>query len=112
VKEPFSDAFWEALVRDVVAGKVGTRRRFVECVAPSILRTVRQVLGNTHPDVEDISQEALVSALEALPNFRGDCSVLHFVRRIALLGALSARRKAGQRHHQRTGARPLASDER
>jgi RNA polymerase sigma factor (sigma-70 family) len=82
------------LVRDVTTGRSGAARRFLDSVAPAVLRTVRQVLGARHPDVEDVVQDALLATLEALPTFRGACSVLHFVRRIALLTALGARRKA------------------
>lgn len=68
-------------------------RAFLAAIAPLSLRTVRQVLGNTHPDVEDLLQESLVATLEALPRFRGACSTAHFVRRVALLTALNARRR-------------------
>jgi RNA polymerase sigma factor (sigma-70 family) len=68
-------------------------RAFLVAVAPLVLRTVRQILGRDHPDVEDIVQEALLSTLEALPRFRGDCSTAHFVRRVGLLTALNARRR-------------------
>src|SRR5690606_20470951 len=54
----------------------------------------RQVLGRDHQDVEDTLQEALIGALEALPRFRRDCSVGHFVRRVAFLTALNARRRS------------------
>ena len=55
--------------------------------------TVRLVLGPSHPDAEDVAQEAIVGLIEALPRFRGDCSLAHFAARIALLTAMAARRR-------------------
>ena len=74
------------------SGPAGVRA-FLTAVAPLVLRAVRQVLGIGHADEEDIVQEALVGTLAALPRFRGACTMAHFVRRIALLTALNARRR-------------------
>ncbi len=70
-------------------------------VGPALLGVVRRVLGAHHPEVEDVCQEAAVGLLSALPGFRGECSLMHFGCRIALLAALTARRR---------GARWLCSD--
>ena len=45
-------------------------------------------------------QEALLGFIRALGAFRGDCTVLHFARRIAARWAIAARRR---RHHVDTG---------
>ncbi|HEX2730253.1 MAG TPA: RNA polymerase sigma factor [Polyangiaceae bacterium] len=74
-------------------GEQAVARSWLEAIAPIVLRTVRQVLGTHDPDVEDVTQEALVGSLGAIHGFRGACSVSHFVRRIALLTALNARRR-------------------
>lgn len=60
---------------------------------PPMLRVVRQVLGRYHGDVEDVLQEAAFGFMEALPSFRGECTLNHFARRVALLTALNARRR-------------------
>jgi RNA polymerase sigma-70 factor (ECF subfamily) len=62
-----------------------------------ILRIVRKVLGPSHPDVDDVAQEAVMAALDALQRFRGESSVAHFVHRVALHAALGARRKLNAR---------------
>jgi RNA polymerase sigma-70 factor, ECF subfamily len=87
----------DALASEVATGNAGAARLFVEAIAPDVLRTVRQVLGTGHRDVEDVTQEALVASLQAMLSFRKECSVRHFVKRIALLYALSSRRKTQQR---------------
>jgi RNA polymerase sigma-70 factor (ECF subfamily) len=81
------------LARQAQQGRPTEVRAFLTAVAPLVLRAVRQVLGGGHPDEEDIVQEALVGTLDALPRFRGACSMAHFVRRIGLLTALNARRR-------------------
>jgi len=91
-QSPRTDELSE-LARGVLAGHPQAVRSFLAAVAPLSLRTVRQVLGRSHPDVEDVVQEALVATLDALPRFRGACSTKHFVRRVALLTALNARRR-------------------
>lgn len=68
-------------------------RDFVRATAPSILRVVRQILGAGHPELTDVVQEAQFGALEALATFRGQCTVLHFVWRVAALTAMNARRR-------------------
>lgn len=58
-----------------------------------ILNAVRKVLGASHPDLEDVSQDATIAVLRALPLFRGESRVTHYAYRVAFLTALSARRK-------------------
>jgi RNA polymerase sigma factor (sigma-70 family) len=68
-------------------------RTFVLALAPHLVRVVRRVLGSSHPDVEDVTQEALFQVLEALPRYRGEASLLHFACRVAVLTAMNARRR-------------------
>ncbi len=62
-------------------------------VGGSMLRTIRKVLGRDHPDVEDVAQDAFLALLSSLSTFRAECSVAHFASRVALLTALTARRR-------------------
>ena len=66
-------------------------------VGGSMLRNVRKVLGWHHPDVEDITQDSLLALLRCMPTFRAECTVQNFANRVALLTALSARRKLRER---------------
>ncbi|HYQ15568.1 MAG TPA: sigma-70 family RNA polymerase sigma factor [Polyangiaceae bacterium] len=61
-------------------------------LAPHLLRTVRSVLGRSSSDVEDVAQEAALVVLRALPEFRGESSVVHYAKRTAVLVAMNARR--------------------
>ena len=63
----------------------------------ALLRTVRAVLGSGNPEFEDVFQEAMTAVHVALPGFRGECSTLHFVCRVAVQTAMNARRRGRTR---------------
>jgi RNA polymerase sigma factor (sigma-70 family) len=65
----------------------------VVSLGSAVLSTVRKVLGRNHPDVEDVTQDALVALVTSLRGFRGECTVAHFAHRVALLTAMAARRR-------------------
>jgi RNA polymerase sigma-70 factor (ECF subfamily) len=58
-----------------------------------MLQVIRRVLGSANPDVEDAFQEAAFGLTEALRTFRGECTVLHFACRVAVLTAMATRRR-------------------
>lgn len=90
------------LVRAVCEGDVTATHTLATVLGPALLKVVRGVLGAQHPDVEDVTQEAAMAAIEALPRFAGRSSVLHFCCRIATFTALSACRRAAARAAGRT----------
>ena len=80
------------------AAVIGDRRAIrtlLVTVGPHLLRVVRRVLGARHPDVDDVAQESAFALIEALPRHRGECSVLHFACRVAVLTAMNVRRRDG-----------------
>jgi RNA polymerase sigma factor (sigma-70 family) len=83
----------EELLDRVVARDPRAVEAFVRRACPSATRVVRQVLGSQHPDVSDVVQEAMFATLDALPDFRRQCTVTHFVWRVAALTAMNARRR-------------------
>jgi RNA polymerase sigma-70 factor (ECF subfamily) len=76
-----------------------------------LLRAVSALLGREHPDVDDLVQEVLIDVVDALPAFRGECTVLHFAIRIAARKAIAARRRSvavrGWLERFHVGERPL-----
>jgi len=92
------------LVRSALINDGTAVAKLLHCITPRLLRTVRQVMGARHPDIEDITQDSVIGFLHALSDFRAESSVLHFAHRIALLTALAARRRLGTRE------RRMASD--
>ena len=61
-----------ALAAAVAGGNPTAVRTFINAVGGTILVAVRMVLGPRHHDVDDVTQDAIVGLLEALPRFRGD----------------------------------------
>jgi RNA polymerase sigma factor (sigma-70 family) len=87
-----ADALGE-LARRVVAGDRRATRALITTVGPAMLRAIRKVIARSTPDIEDVAQEAMEAFVAALPGFRGECSVLHFAWRVAVLTALANRRR-------------------
>lgn len=75
-------------------------RRLLEAIGPSVFRVLRATLGPGHRDLEDVFQEALVGVVGALAAFRGDSSVLHFARAVALRRGIEHRRGSKFRGQQ------------
>jgi len=63
-------------------------------LTPPLLKAVRALTGPEHPDLEDLVQEVLIGVIDALPSFRGDCTLLHFAIRIAIRRTSAARRRS------------------
>jgi RNA polymerase sigma-70 factor (ECF subfamily) len=78
---------------EATKGGASAERTLLRAVGPSIVQIARVVLGANHPDVADVCQEANLALLQALPRFRGECTVTHFACRVAVLTALNARRR-------------------
>lgn len=68
-------------------------RRELVAIAPGVLAAVRSVLGVAHPDCEDVVQESLIAFVKALPSFRGESSLAHFAKQIAIRRAIDTLRR-------------------
>src|SRR5258708_5663383 len=84
-----------------VEGDVEAAQTLLSAVGGTVLGAVRAVLGPNHCDVEDVAQDALIGLLEGLRRFRGECTIVHFAARVAVLTAMAARRR--QRTRDRRG---------
>lgn len=62
-------------------------------LAPGVLRALTALLGRQHPELEDLAQEVLLAVIAALPDFRGDSTLLHFAVRIAARKSVLVRRR-------------------
>jgi RNA polymerase sigma-70 factor (ECF subfamily) len=93
---------------DLARRAAGGDRRAVHAlllaVGPAMLRAVRRVLVRRTEDVEDVAQEAMQALVDALPGFRGQCTVLHFAWRVAVLTALANRRRLDLRAQWAAGS--------
>jgi RNA polymerase sigma factor (sigma-70 family) len=87
-----------------VAAAQGNRQaaaEVVRLVQPAITRTVSEILGGHHPDLEDSIQQSLMALIDALRVFRGECHPAGYACRIAARIALRARRRARRLQRQR-----------
>lgn len=89
------------LADKAVAGDPAAVSQVLKALAPSMIRAARSLLGTSHPDVDDVVQQSLIGLVQALPSFRGDCSLPHFASRIVTRTALAARWRANTRNERR-----------
>jgi RNA polymerase sigma factor (sigma-70 family) len=81
------------LVLRAQQGEPDAVNQVVSELAPGVLRALTALVGRQHPDIEDLAQEVLLSVLQALPDFRGDSTLLHFAVRIAARKSVLVRRR-------------------
>jgi RNA polymerase sigma factor (sigma-70 family) len=86
------------LARAGGAGQPEALSTLVMAIGGAMLQTVRKVLGAEHPDVDDVTQDAIIALVAAIPGFRAECSVTHFAHRVAVLTAMAARRRSHTRN--------------
>ncbi|CAN5911514.1 hypothetical protein BH11MYX4_BH11MYX4_43080 [soil metagenome] len=82
-----------ALARLAATGDAAATSRLLRSLASRVVRVVRAVLGGSHPDVDDVSQRALIGFIQALPAFRGDSDPARYATTIAVRTAIAARRR-------------------
>jgi len=82
-----------ALARQAASGDAAATSRLLRSLASRVVRVVRAVLGGSHPDVDDVAQQALIGFIQALPAFRGDCDPARYATTIAVRTAIGARRR-------------------
>ncbi|MFZ5891947.1 MAG: RNA polymerase sigma factor [Myxococcota bacterium] len=80
-----------------LAGEGAAIEELIAELAPPLLRAVRAMLGPEHPDVEDLVQEVLIDVVDALPAFRGECTLVHFAIRIAARKTSESKRRGRAR---------------
>ena len=103
----------DALERVLLLAREGDRdatSTLLRSLAPHLMRTVRLVLGPRHSEIEDATQEAAYGVLTALWRYRGECTVLHFCCRIAVLTAMNVRRRETVRLHKAADLNVTMSD--
>jgi RNA polymerase sigma-70 factor, ECF subfamily len=78
-------------------------RTLLTTIMPVLLRVVRRVLGQGHPELEDVAYEAAHAVLEGLPRFRREGTFRHYACRVAAFTAINVRRREAteKRSHRR-----------
>ena len=91
------------VVREALRGDPLALRDFLRAVAPVVRRICRGVMGREDPELEDAAQECLIDVARALPHFRFESEVSHYVTKIAMRRAIAARQRTRARARQHTG---------
>lgn len=82
------------LVLRAQQGEVDAVNQVVAELAPAVLRAMTALLGRQVADLEDATQDVLIAVIKALPEFRGESTLLHFAVRIAARKSVVVRRRA------------------
>ena len=90
-----------ALAEAAVAGDTQATGALLKALAPQMIRTVHALLGPTHADADDVVQQAMIALVQALPQFRGECTPQHYASRIVARMVVSTRRRSLARASQR-----------
>lgn len=94
------------LIERAREGDASAVRTLYDRHAPRVFAVVRRIAGDDET-ARDCAQEAWISAIEALPSFRGDARFSTWLHRIAVNEALQHVRKA-KRHRDRREPMPAA----
>jgi RNA polymerase sigma factor (sigma-70 family) len=80
--------------RAALGGDRVALRSFLGGVAPIVRRVCRGVMGRDNPELEDAIQDCLIDVARALPQFRFDGNVSHYVVKIAMRRAIASRQRS------------------
>jgi RNA polymerase sigma-70 factor (ECF subfamily) len=86
-----------AMAKEAIGKDPGAVRRFLTRIAPTIRRVCRGAMGRDHPDLEDAIQDCLFETMRALPRYRFEGNVIHYVAKISIRLAIAARRRGTAR---------------
>lgn len=92
-REPEAGAV-DAPIAGAIAGDPGAVAALLKALAPEVVRVVRGVLGAASADADDGIQLAMIAIVQALPAFRGDCSIRGYACRIAFRTAVRQRKSS------------------
>jgi len=102
----------EADARATIRGDEVGARALLVAVTPAVTLTVERVIGRGDADRDDVVQEALLALLRSLADFRFECSVNHYAKRVALRVATTTlrNRRAQRRSSEATTLDPMIGE--
>jgi RNA polymerase sigma-70 factor (ECF subfamily) len=86
-----------ALIARLKRGDSDAADEFFDVYAARIRRFIASALGRSDADADDVLQDTMIALAEALPFFRGDCSLFTFACAIAHRKVLTAFRASARR---------------
>jgi RNA polymerase sigma factor (sigma-70 family) len=88
--DPEDTGTLRVLVTTAAGGDTGAMAALLARLAPTVARAVRIVLGPEAPASDDVSLQALIDIMRAVPSFRRECHPDSYAARIAVHTALAA----------------------
>lgn len=83
----------DTLVASAIGGDRAALRALLVEVAPAVTSAVRSIVGPAAPNKDDLTQDAMIAFMRALPGYRGESSIVRYAYRIAVRTALPECRK-------------------
>ena len=83
--------------RDALKGDPQAVRRFLHAISPQVRSICRGVMGRENQELEDAIQDCLIDVVRALPQFRFEADISHYVTKIAMRRAIATRQRARAR---------------
>lgn len=83
--------------RDALKGESQAVRRFLHAITPQVRGICRGVMGRENHELEDAIQDCLIDVVRALPQFRFEADVSHYITKITLRRAIATRQRARAR---------------
>jgi RNA polymerase sigma factor (sigma-70 family) len=94
------------LARGALRGDPFALRQFLKAIAPMVRSVCRGVMGRENPELEDTIQDCLIDVVRALPQFRFEADVSHYITKITMRRAIAARQRAKARSQQYAAVDP------
>jgi RNA polymerase sigma-70 factor (ECF subfamily) len=85
------------LLEGLRAGDPDAYERLVRQETGRLLATVRRILRGDEEEARDVVQETMITALQRIGSFKGDCRITTWLHRIAINGALMRLRSRRRR---------------
>jgi RNA polymerase sigma-70 factor, ECF subfamily len=86
--------------RGALGGEPFAVQKFLQAIAPLVRKICRGILGRDTQELEDTIQDCLIDVVRALPRFRFEADVSHYVAKITMRRAIASRRHARARSKQ------------
>ena len=72
-------------------------QQFLLAITPLVRKICRGILGRENQELEDTIQDCLIDVMRALPQFRFEAEVSHYVAKITMRRAIASRQRARAR---------------
>jgi RNA polymerase sigma-70 factor, ECF subfamily len=86
--------------RSALGGDPFAVQQFLRAIVPLVRKICRGILGHESQELEDTIQDCLIDVVRALPQFRFEADVSHYITKIVMRRAIASRRRARARSKQ------------